>query len=128
MRADSFLLEPLSPFRLDLTVWVLRRRPDNVVDRWDGHTYRRVVPLPAGPVEVAVTQIGPSESPQLRVSVNNHPLHSKLRSALMVVLERLLGLRIDLARFYRFAARQAQLGPIGVSFSRGEASPIHHRF
>ena len=36
MRADSFLLEPLSPFRLDLTVWVLRRRPDNVVDRWDG--------------------------------------------------------------------------------------------
>ena len=87
--ADSFLLKPLSPFRLDLTVWVLRRRPDNVVDRWDGHTYRRVVPLPAGPVEFAVTQIGRPESPQLRVSAKNHPLHSKIRSAVTVVLERL---------------------------------------
>ena len=58
MARDTFELEPVSPFRLDLTVWTLRRRPDNVVDRWDGTTYRRVLPLPAGPVEVAVTQAG----------------------------------------------------------------------
>jgi DNA-3-methyladenine glycosylase II len=122
MRADSFLLEPLSPFRLDLTVWVLRRRPDNLVDRWDGHTYRRVVALPAGPVEFAVTQIGSPESPQLCVSVKNHPLDSKLRSAVTMVLERLLGLRIDLARFYRFAARQAQLGQLASRF-RGVKPP-----
>jgi DNA-3-methyladenine glycosylase II len=122
MRADSFLLEPLSPFRLDLTVWVLRRRPDNLVDRWDGHTYRRVLALPAGLVEVAVTQIGSPESPQLCVSVKNHPLHSKLRSAVTMVLERLLGLRIDLAKFYRFAARQAQLGQLARRF-RGVKPP-----
>lgn len=51
----SFVLEPISPFRLDLTVWALRRRPDNVVDRWDGQAYRRVLPLLAGSVGVAVT-------------------------------------------------------------------------
>jgi len=116
MRPDSFLLEPLSPFRLDLTVWVLRRRPDYVVDRWDGHTYRRVVPLPAGPVEFAVTQIGPPESPQLRVSVKNQPLHSKIRSAVTVVLERLLGLRTDLTRFYQFAAQQRHLSELARRF------------
>ena len=35
-----FTLTPTSPFRLDLTVWVLRRLPINQMDRWDGKTYR----------------------------------------------------------------------------------------
>lgn len=39
----SFVLDPVSPFSLNLTVWTLRRRADNVVDRWDGQTYRRVL-------------------------------------------------------------------------------------
>lgn len=60
MARGTFELEPVSPFRLNLTVWTLRRRPANVVDRWDGTTYRRVLPLPGGPVEVAVTQSGPA--------------------------------------------------------------------
>lgn len=69
MRLDSFPLKPISPFRLDLTVWALRRRPDNVVDRWDGQTYCRVLLLLAGFAEIAVTQIGPLETPRLRVTV-----------------------------------------------------------
>ena len=36
-----FTLEPVPPFRLDLTVWTLRRRPHNTIDDWDGETYRR---------------------------------------------------------------------------------------
>ena len=36
-------LRPIPPFRLDLTVWALRRRPRNLIDRWDGTTYRRVI-------------------------------------------------------------------------------------
>src|SRR2546422_8595024 len=38
-----FRTRPVPPFRLDLTVWALRRRARNLVDRWDGTTYRRVV-------------------------------------------------------------------------------------
>ena len=38
-----FTLQPVPPFRLDLTAWALRRRPHNAVDRWDGDTYRRVL-------------------------------------------------------------------------------------
>jgi hypothetical protein len=42
-RAPAFIIRPVPPFRLDLTVWALRRRARNLVDRWDGTTYRRVI-------------------------------------------------------------------------------------
>ncbi|MGA2255833.1 MAG: hypothetical protein ABSG53_14400 [Thermoguttaceae bacterium] len=54
--AATFSLAPTPPFRLDLAVWTLRRRMENGVDRCDGTTYRRVLPLDGAPVEVSVTQ------------------------------------------------------------------------
>jgi DNA-3-methyladenine glycosylase II len=110
------------PFRLDLTVWTLRRRPDNAVDRWDGQTYRRVLPLMAGPVEVVVTQVGLPEAPQLRVSVEGQPFHSPVKTAVASALGRLLGLHIDLAAFYRFALRQGRMGQLARRF-RGMKPP-----
>ena len=53
-----FVVAPTPPFRLELTVWALRRRSRNAVDRWDGHVYRRVVVLGDTPVEIAVEQAG----------------------------------------------------------------------
>lgn len=67
-RPLAFSLEPMPPFRLDLTAWALRRRPDNAVDRWDGRTYRRTAAMAGEPVEIAVTQVGPPEEPRLRWS------------------------------------------------------------
>ena len=56
-RPLQFCVRPVPPFRLDLTVWALRRRPRNLVDRWDGVTYRRVVVREsARPMELAVRQ------------------------------------------------------------------------
>ena len=81
MNPSTFSLLPVPPFRLDLTVWTLRRRPDNAVDRWDGQTYRRVLLLPSGLVDVAVTQVGPPETPRLQVSVEGQPLRSKVKAA-----------------------------------------------
>jgi DNA-3-methyladenine glycosylase II len=119
---DSFELETLSPFRLDLTVWTLRRRPDNVVDRWDGTTYRRVLPLPTGPVEVAVTQVGPPEAACLNVAVTGRPLRAAGRAGVTTALERLLGPRTDLTEFYQFAAHDRRLGPLARRF-RGMKPP-----
>jgi DNA-3-methyladenine glycosylase II len=116
MNQSTFHLEPVPPFRLDLTVWTLRRRPDNAVDRWDGQTYRRVLPLPAGPVEVLVTQVGPPEGPQLRVMVEGQPPHSAVKTAVTSALDRLLGLHIDLTAFYRFARRQGRLEELARRF------------
>lgn len=109
MSRGAILLKPAPPFRLDLTVWTLRRRPDNAVDRWDGETYRRVLPLPTGAVEVAVSQIGRPEIPRLRVTIQGQALRAPVKAAVIAALERLLGLGIDLAAFYRFADRQPRL-------------------
>jgi DNA-3-methyladenine glycosylase II len=122
MSRGTFLLEAVPPFRLDLTVWTLRRRPHNAVDRWDGTTYRRVLPLPAGPVEVAVTQVAPPETPQLQVVVAGQPMRAAMRVDVTAALERLLGLRIDLTAFYQFAAHQRYLGPLAQHF-RGMKPP-----
>jgi DNA-3-methyladenine glycosylase II len=69
MSENTFFLEPVPPFRLDLTVLALRRRPDNAIDRWDGRTFRRVIPLSGQAVELAVEQVSPPEAPRLCVTV-----------------------------------------------------------
>lgn len=117
MRLDSFLLEPISPFRLDLTVWALRRHPDNIVDRWDRQTYCRVLPLLAGFAKVAVTQIGPPETPRLRVTVGAATLCPEVQQGVTTILERLLGFRTDVAAFYLLASRDAALGPLARRFT-----------
>jgi DNA-3-methyladenine glycosylase II len=116
------VLEPVPPFRLDLTVWALRRRPDNTVDRWDGSEYRRVLAPGAEPVEVKATQFGPTETPQLQVTVAAPRRRPGLQEAATSALEKLLGLRIDLAGFYRLAAGDARLGPLAGRF-RGLKPP-----
>ncbi|MGH7171784.1 MAG: DNA-3-methyladenine glycosylase family protein, partial [Gemmataceae bacterium] len=116
MNCHSFVLQPVPPFRLDLTVWTLRRRPDNAVDRWDGRTYRRVLVLAGLLVEVAIMQIKPPGDPHLLVTVNGPPLTADVRAAVTSALERLLGLRIDLAEFRRFTARRPRLGALARRF------------
>jgi DNA-3-methyladenine glycosylase II len=105
-----------------LTVWTLRRRPSNVVDRWDGTTYRRVLSLPTGPVEVAVIQEAPPEAARLHVSVTGQQIPDTARAVVTSALERLLGLSIDLNGFYQFAARDPRLGPLAERF-RGMKPP-----
>lgn len=122
MARNTFEVQPVSPFRLDLTVWTLRRRSHNIVDRWDGTTYRRVLPLPTGPVEVAVTQVALPESALLKVAVMGQPVSSEVRAAVTASLGRLLGLRIDLTEFQQFAGHDQLLGPLAQQF-RGMKPP-----
>lgn len=121
-RTVKFRLSPHAPFRLDLTVWTLRRRTENAIDRWDGKTYRRVLPLNGESVEVAVSQIAPAESADLQASVRGATARSGVKSALVPVLERMFGLNVDLDEFYRFAARDTRLAPLAERF-RGMRPP-----
>ena len=66
----QFSVRAVPPFRLDLTVWALRRRPRNLVDRWDGVTYRRVVVLNGRAMEVAFRTLDPSPVIDLLASPN----------------------------------------------------------
>ncbi len=122
MHKTAFQLGAVPPFRLDLTVWVLRRRSHNLVDRWDGRTYRRVLMVQDQPVEVAVSQTGPSESPLLSVEASHTRPQRELTATLTSLLTGILGLNADLAPFYRLAAADDQIGPLVERF-RGLKPP-----
>ena len=122
MTQVSFTLKPLPPFRLDYTVWVLRRRPDNVWDRWDGRAYRRVLVLDEKPLDIRITQNGPPEKPELKIVATGTRIEPDTETNLTAVLERLLGIGTDLAGFYRLAEKDPKLKLLAVSF-RGMKPP-----
>ena len=118
----SFVLEPTPPFRLDLTAWTLRRRLDNMIDRWDGQTYRRVLVEADNPFEIAVTQFEQSGTPRLRVSVTGEVPGSDEKAYINTALERLLGIHVDLTEFYRFCENDEVLRSPANQF-RGSKPP-----
>lgn len=122
MNQISFQLRPLAPFRLDYTAWVLKRRPDNIWDRWDGETYQRVLVQRGKPVEVAVIQRGPVQKPVLQVTARGSQLGPGAKDRLASTLERMLGLTIDLSLFYRLASKDKRLKTLVGKF-RGVKPP-----
>lgn len=115
-------MAPLAPFRLDLTVWALRRRPHNAVDVWDGGIYRRVVLQEGQPMLLEVVQVGVPDAPLLEVTATSGSAIAPDEALIAAVLRRLLGVDIDLTGFYAFAAADAHLGPLAARF-RGFKPP-----
>jgi DNA-3-methyladenine glycosylase II len=105
----TFSIAPVAPFRLDLTAWALRRRRQNVIDRWDGTTYRRVLPFGDMPIEAAVMQSGPCDAPRLQVTLRGPGLCPEFKEQAKPLIEKMLGLRVDLAPFYRMARHDKKL-------------------
>ncbi|HEU5102186.1 MAG TPA: hypothetical protein VFU22_24355 [Roseiflexaceae bacterium] len=122
MKQIDFSLTPLAPFRLDLTVWALRRRPHNAVDVWDGRTYRRVVLQEGLPIVVEVVQTSLPDAPRLEITATSASDVVPNAAHITAALRRLLGIDIDLAGFYAFAAADAHLGPLAARF-RGFKPP-----
>jgi DNA-3-methyladenine glycosylase II len=118
----SFRLKPLPPFRLDFTVWVLRRRMENTWDRWDGKTYRRVLVFQERPLQVAVTQTGHPDNPELNISATGIRLKTGVEESLKLILGRVLGLQTDLTEFYRLVEKDSKLKPLAGKF-RGMKPP-----
>ncbi len=125
MDEHSFTLAVAPPFRLDLTVWALRRRPENRTDRWDGQFYRRALPLgpQGGLIGLAVRQgqSGHAGQPELQVSLTGAGA-GQARLGAQLALRRMLGLEVDLSDFYRLAEGDAMLGPLARQF-RGFRPP-----
>lgn len=129
MKHFSLSLDPVSPFRLDLTVWALRRRPDNLVDRWDGETYRRVlVAADDKPFEIAVTQSGPPDAPRLDVSVFCERADEEIKRQVISALERLLGFNLRLDSFYRLADRDDLVKSVADRFRGFKPPRLHSPF
>jgi DNA-3-methyladenine glycosylase II len=122
VRPIIFSLEPAPPFSLELTVWALRRRPDNAVDRWDGKTYMRALSMAGKFAEVSVTQTGRPEAPRLQVTVIGARRVKGVESFMTAALNRMLGLQDCMSGFYSIAETDGRLGMLAQRF-RGLKPP-----
>lgn len=115
----QFKIEVSNPFRLDLTVWALRRRPHNAVDRWDGTRYGRTLVVGERPVEVSVRQQRGRGLAVLAVELRgaSATLGDDAVAEVRRVLERSLGLGVDLGGFYRLAKGDDRLENLAQGFS-----------
>ncbi len=111
-------IKPRPPFRLDLTVWALRRQPHNRIDRWDGKTYTRAFVSNDGPVLIEATQTGPPESPRLDVSISSGTTISpeETKRNVRSLLRKVLGTSEDVQEFYRIARKNAALNALARDF------------
>ena len=107
-----FSLRPVMPFRLDLTVWALRRRSGNTVDVWQDETYRRVLAIRDQAVLVQVTQ----KQAKLDVTITGTNLDTALKQETTIALKRMLGIKVDLSDFYRFASGHPPLNKLAERF------------
>lgn len=110
------ILRCLPPFRLDFTVWALRRRAHNAVDRWgeDG-SYRRVLSVDGQAVELHLRQEGPKDRPQLRLSFSAD-LSTEAEERVAASVTTSLGLQRDLRFFYALADQDSRLQALVKAF------------
>lgn len=116
MSEETFWIEPRAPFRLDLTVWALRRRASNQIDQWDGATYMRVLQLDGQPVRVSVSQRQAQPCPRLLVTASSLVPLAQLPARVGPILQRMLGCATDVAAFYALAERDPVLAPLARRF------------
>jgi DNA-3-methyladenine glycosylase II len=118
----AFEVRPRPPFRLDLTVWALRRRAQNAIDTWDGRTYRRALVLSGVEHEVSVTQAGSEARPRLLALLSGPGVGAEAEATARSTLGRLLGLDVDLSWFYAHTCRDGLLGELADRY-RGFKPP-----
>ncbi len=107
----TFQLKPHPPFRLDLTVWALRRRPFNSVDRFDAGIWRRVILGGRAAVGVSVTQTRHGPHPEIEATIDS-ARPAEVKQQVAAILTRMLGLDVDLSGFYRLARSDATLAAL----------------
>jgi DNA-3-methyladenine glycosylase II len=118
----DFTIDLDSPFRLDLSVWALRRRSGNTTDRWDGTSYQRALVLNDDVVGFSVTQAVGREGRHLVVDFTGRRPGGEGEEEVRASIEGMLGLRVDLSDFYRMAAADDQIAPLVARF-RGLKPP-----
>ncbi len=116
--AHSYLiLKPVPPFRLDLTAWALRRRTQNNIDLFNNGVYKRVLVLEDQRIGIAVKQRGSIFKPVLQIKLSKKILKTAQKTAVNILVEKLLGTQLDLGDFYEFSAHDKNLGALVRKFS-----------
>jgi DNA-3-methyladenine glycosylase II len=118
----ALVLSPRPPFRLDLTVWALRRGALNEVDRWDGRTYRRAFVLDHRRSDIAITQRGGCDEPLLDVYLGQDTDDVGGSDRVRATLNWMLALDRDVDPFYAGPAGDPQIAALVHRF-RGLRPP-----
>lgn len=117
MNTVDFVLPVIPPFRLDLTVWALRRRQKNTIDQWDGFKYSRVIVIDDMPVKMTITQSGEADKLELRIVLQSQTtLSSEAQEHAKLLVQKMLGLNVDLQPFYLLAENNDVIKPLVVQF------------
>ncbi len=114
--ASRFTLSPPAPFRLDLTVWVLRRQAHNQIDDWDGEIYRRAWQYAENRLEVRLWQTQAGQTPLLEGVVQGNFVDEQTVAWVSRQLSWMLGLDQDLRPFYAMAASDLRLAALADRF------------
>ena len=120
-----FSLTPRRPYSLALTAERYTRFPE-VVDRFAGGVYRRLLPVGRG-VLLSVEQAGPPSAASLEIRLDGRLADSDAaRTAARRVAEVTLGAASDVASFYRAHRGDPVLGPAdpGVPGSAGRRRAV----
>ncbi len=119
MGSRWFEIQVPAPFRLDLTVWALRRTTHNEMDGWDGGTWRRTLLAEGGVVGIRVAQSGTTADPRVTVRVDGKDgvLGGDTVGCVRRTVSRMLGLDLDLRDFYQLADRDPPLSALASRFS-----------
>ena len=103
---------------MDLTVWASRRRKKNAVDRWDGCQYSRVIVSDGDLVRLTVIQETADVDPRLILTVESQTrISERARKEAVLLVQKILGLAVDLQPFYDLARDNAVIGPLVKWFS-----------
>ncbi len=113
MSIEQFTIPVFPPFRLDLTVWALRRRAKNRIDQWDGKQYGRVLIADNAAIRVLVEQ--PTES-ELSVTLTSGQRRPMLPDEARASLRRMLSVDISLAAFYQLSEKDQHLRAVAQMF------------
>jgi DNA-3-methyladenine glycosylase II len=110
-----FHVLPVPPFKLDFTVWALRRRKENTIDRWIDGIYKRILVVHGNPILIQIKQIAPAVQPKLEVMIKGN--RSNDCETILQIIDRMLGLKMNLAGFYRQVVEDDKLGSLFKRFA-----------
>lgn len=109
-RRNRFLLKAETPYSLALTAARFARFPE-IVDRFDGRVYRRLIPMGRGSTILSVEQSGSPVRGTLAVQIAARGVAPETaRSAARCLVRRTLGVTQDLRGFYRAFRADPMLG------------------
>lgn len=108
----TFALSPVLPFRLDFTVWTLRRRQKNQIDTWDGVTYTRIFVVNNTAIQSQVIQI----NNVLQVKIKSHSPLNDTQAIIASKLNKMFGLELHINEFYTLSKRDIHLQSLAESF------------